>query len=572
LIRAHNRRLAAAYLMLAIALGGCPDPDPTDSPSIGTGDQRTTGGDAAFTRDTYFTRLEIDLPSLECGRDEVPTILESLGGGAAIVDADSDGDMDLFLVEPGPYPSPGGPSGKNRLYRNDGGTFTDVSDESGVAVGGFGNGVAVADIDSDGDRDLYVARLGANALLRNDSTESDAPTTIRFTEVPDASGAAGDDWSISPLFFDADNDGDMDLYVVNYVVFDPANPPMHGDDHNCIWNERSVYCGPQGLIPAPDRFYRNENGQFLDSTEPAGFQVQPGFGLGAIDGDFNQDGVTDLYVTNDSTPNFLFLQEEDGRFTEQGVLSGAGLSAHGREQAGMGVASGDLDGDLDEDLFVTNFSMDDNALYIHDEGGFFTDRSGIAQLGASSRMLLGWGAAFVDVELDGDLDVIAANGHVYPQADGKGTGTTYAMPDRLWLNDGAARFSLASWPGDEPEVSRTLATGDLDGDRITDLLILPRAGRPWVWRGEADPKRALQIQITGPPGNPDGCGATLSFTDSHGTQLRRIRNSGGYQAVCDPRPVFAWRGAGELKVRFPDQTEQTMPVSEAGIVRLEFGS
>lgn len=525
--------------------------------------------------DTYFTPLDLSLATLTCGREDVPTILESLGGGAAIFDADGDGDMDLFLADPGPYPSSkAGGTGTNRLYRNDDGAFQDVTGESGVAIGGFSGGVAVADVDSDGDRDVYVARLGANALLRNDSepgSTANPRAALAFTEVSDAGGTAGDEWSVSAVFFDADNDGDMDLYVVNYVVIDPDDPPIHGDLHHCIWNEVQVYCGPQGLTPAPDRYYRNDDGRFVDASESSGFAVPPGFGLGAVDGDFNQDGLADLYVTNDSTPNFLFCADGPGRFVERGVLSGAGLSAHGREQAGMGVAAGDLDGDLEEDLFVTNFSMDDNALYIHEGEGFFADRSGIAQLGATSRMLLGWGAAFVDVDLDGDLDVLAANGHVYPQADIPGTGTSYALPDRLWLNDGKARFSAATWPGDEPRVSRALAVGDLDGDRVSDLLIIPRSGAPWAWRGAADRTRALQVSIVGPPGNPDGCGTTLTLVDEHGTQFRRVRNSAGFQAVSDPRPTFAWRGAGELQVRFPNGEQRVLQVDAAGALLVTQG-
>ncbi|MFG0317386.1 MAG: FG-GAP repeat domain-containing protein, partial [Planctomycetota bacterium JB042] len=491
-------------------------------------------------------------------------ILDTIGGGAAVFDADGDGDVDLLYVDPGPYPTETEHGGTNRLFRNDGGRFADVTAESGVDVGGFSNGVAIADFDSDGDRDVYLTRHGPNVLLRNEGG-------LRFEPVEDAGGAAGgDEWSASAAFVDLDLDGDLDLYVVQYVVFDPADPPRHGKDgRTCLWRELVVSCGPQGLGVPPDRYYRNDDGRFVDATDPAGFAaVTPGYGLGVVDGDFDEDGWPDVYVSNDSTPNFMFMNRGDGTVEENGVLAGAALSAHGKEQAGMGLAVGDANHDGHEDLFVTNFSNDENSLYLAEGDGWFKDEAVRAGLGVSSRSLLGWGAAFVDVDLDADSDLVALNGHVYPEADTPGTETSFAQPDRLWLNDGRGRFTVTPWPGDAPNVSRALAVGDLDGDRVTDLVVVPLHGRPWIWRGTADPARALQVVVDGPPGNPDGCGTTLVYTSPAGEQRRRVRTNGGFQASSDPRPVLAWTGEGTLAVTFPGGGTASFPVDAPGTIHV----
>ncbi len=503
------------------------------------------------------------LAPLTCGRPGGQTILEVNGGGVAVFDGDGDGDMDLLVVSPGDYPAGDASSAAgNRLYRNDGGRFVDVTADSGVAVGGYCNGVAVSDVDGDGRRDLYLTRLGPNVLLR-------ATGPLCFELVPQAGGAAGDAWSTSALFVDLDRDGDLDLYVTNYLAFDPSRPPMHGvDGRTCLWKGMPVMCGPQGLPAQGDRYYVNEGGRFRDATESAGFDVTPGYGLGVIEGDFDGNGWPDLYVSNDSTANYLFLNDGDGHVSERGRRSGTALSGLGKEQAGMGIAAGDIESDGDEDLLVTNFSMDTNALYVNRGGGFFRDQADPAGIGGPSRTLLGWGTVFLDADLDGDLDTLAANGHVYPQADEPGTDTSYAQRDVLWLNDGAGRFAEVDWPGQAPAVSRALAIGDLDDDGVTDLVITQRAGVPLVWRGTADSRRSLRVQVQGPPGNPDGVGCVLAWVDDVGGQLRRVRTSAGFQAASDPRVVFAYRGPGRLEITYPDGRRHEQTVTAPGPVRV----
>jgi len=561
-------RLAMPLLLSMLAvLPGCPD-GAGDESTPARGASRDDSGSSVAAG--YFAADPEPLAAMQCGRPECPTILEVNGGGAALFDADGDGDMDLLLVSPGAYPARGARvGGTNRLYRNDGGQLTDVTAGSGVDVAAYCNGVAVGDVDGDGRRDLYLTCLGSNILLHNDGE-------LRFTAVPDAAGAAAaaagaaaDSWSTSALFVDIDRDGDLDLYVTRYLDFDPDDPPLHGrNGKSCLWLDMPVMCGPQGLPPQADVFFLNEGGRFRDATAERGFGAAPSYGLGVIDGDWNGDGWPDLYVSNDSMPNFLFLGQGDGSVRESGVLGGAALSSRGREQAGMGIAAGDTDGDGDEDLLVTNFSLEPNAFYVNLGNGRFADMADPMGLGGPSRMMLGWGALFADVDLDGDLDLITANGHVYPQADAPNTGTAYAQPDMLYLNDGQGRFTVAHWPGERPAVSRALAAGDLDDDGVTDVVITRLHGPPAVWRGTAEGP-VLTVSVKGRPGNPDGCGTDVVLKDETGSRRARVRTSAGFQSSSDPRLRFAWRGPATLTLTFPDGRTQEQRVESPGTVVVE---
>jgi len=515
-----------------------------------------------------FVPQALALAPMLCGRSSCDTILEVNGGGVALFDADDDGDLDLLLVVPGPYPTHADPgAGSNRLYRNDGDfVFVDVTPGSGVDVPGFCNGVAVGDVDRDGRRDVYLTRHGPNVLLHNEGG-------LRFSVVPAEQAAAGDAWSTSAVFLDADLDGDPDLYVVNYLELDPSDPPLDGEHgRSCRWKGMPVMCGPEGLPPQADRYYRNDDGVLVEATAAAGFEARASYGLGCIDGDFNGDGWPDVYVSNDSMPNFLFSSEGGGRVIERGMLSGTALSVRGREQAGMGLAVADVEGDGDEDLLVTNFSMESNALYLNGGRGRFADQAGPAGVSGASLPLLGWGAAFVDVDHDGDVDLITANGHVYPQADAEGTDTSWPQPDLLLLNDGAGRFESTPWAGDVPSVSRALASGDLNDDGVLDLVLLPRAGPVLLYRGTGLGRPSLQVDLAGPPGNPDGVGTVLRFTDEQGTRMSRVRVSNGYQAVGDPRPVFGWRGPGTLELLMPDGQSFTRAVARPGRLALSIAA
>ena len=565
--------VAAAGLVAAAALAGCSrdDPEPGGGPPSRAAPRETSSAatnptPAGSSAEAWFEPMPQDLAPMQCGRPDCPTILEVNGGGVALFDADDDGDMDLALVIPGPYPAANVASGgTSRLYRNEGGRLVDATAGSGLDVEGYCNGVAVGDYDGDGRRDLYLTRRGTGVLLRNAGGG-------RFERVPEAAGAAGapGDWGTSATFLDLDRDGDADLFVARYLDFDPEHPPMNGEDgRSCLWKNMPVMCGPQGLPAQTVRYYRNEGGRFVDATAEAGFGAPAAYGLGVIEGDWNADGWSDVFVANDSVPNHLFLSRGGGLVAEAGVLSGAALSAQGRELAGMGVTSGDADGDADEELFMTSFSMEASAYYVNEGGGRFRDRSDPAGLGGPTRPTLGWGTAFLDVDLDGDLDLVSSNGHVYPQADEPGTGTSWAQKPQLFLNDGQGRFQVAEWPSAEPVPGRALAVGDLDDDGALDLVQTLLVGPPRVWRGAADGRRAVRVVVHGPPGNPDGCGTRLTLTDAQGARSWRVRSASGFQAANDPRAVFAFRSAGTLVATLPDGSTRQAEVAAPGLVVIE---
>jgi hypothetical protein len=561
--------LTPALMALVVTLTGACSDEPSSGPGGGPAPATQATAPAAPAERSWFEPVEAELAAMRCGRPECPTILEVNGGGVALFDADDDGDLELLLVIPGDYPATGAATGRsNRLYRNDGGRLVDVTAGSGVDVEGYCNGVAVGDYDADGRRDLYLTRRGTGVLLRNLGG-------CRFESVPEAAGAAGtpDDWGTSASFVDVDRDGDADLFVANYLLLDPDHPPLNGQDgRSCLWKGMPVMCGPQGLPPQSSRYYRNEGGRFVEATQEAGFDASPAYGLGVIDGDWNADGWPDLFVANDSVPNHLFLSQGDGRVAEAGVLSGAALSAQGRELAGMGVAAGDADGDADEELFMTSFSGEPSAYYVNEGGGRFRDRSDPAGLGGPTRPTLGWGTDFLDADLDGDLDLVSSNGHVYPQADEPGTGTSWAQRPLLFLNEGAGRYRAAEWPGAEPVVGRALAVGDLDDDGALDLVQTRLSGPPRVWRGTADGTRAVRVVVRGPPGNPDGCGTVLTLSDAQGTRTGRVRTAGGFQAANDPRVVFAFRSPGRLLATLPDGSTRELEVAGPGLLVVEAGT
>ena len=357
-------------------------------------------------------------------------ILEAHGSGAGFFDSDNDGDLDLYLVNGATFETWEERSGPgNSLYRNNGdGTFSDVAAAAGVDDAGWGAGCAVGDIDNDGDRDLYVTNYRANLLYGNRGDGA-------FADLTADAGVAGDDYSAGAAFFDYDNDGDLDLYVANYLRFDLRDNPRVDCDYV---GGIKTYCGPLGMEGAADVLYRNDGGGgFADVTASSGVGASAiHFGLGVLPGDFDGDGLVDLYVANDQTPNLLFRNRGDGTFGETGLVSGVAYSGDGDEEAGMGVDSGDFDGDGDPDLYVTNFFRESNTLYRNEGAGRFSDFTVQADLEAVTLTMLGWGTAFSDLDNDGDLDLFVANGHVFPEVDDAPTGTSYRQLNQVFRNDG----------------------------------------------------------------------------------------------------------------------------------------
>ena len=467
-------------------------------------------------------------------------ILSSLGGGAALFDYDGDSDLDLYFVR----------KGKNHLYRNQGGfRFEDVTDYAGVSATGWSIGCAAADFDNDGLADLYVTRIGANVLYRNRGDGA-------FHDVTAVMGVENQGFGASAAFFDAEGDGDLDLYVANYVAPDQAFPEP-GSEPTCQWLGMRVMCGPRGLEGQADVFYRNEGVEFAEAMEESGLEDRiRAFGIGVVSSDYDGDGDADLYVANDTDPNYLFRNDGSGRFEEVGLLSGAAYSGSGATQAGMGVDFGDANGDGHLDIFVTNFSHETNTLYLGSASGLFTDATEEAGLSGPSLGPLGWGTRFVDIDNDGDQDLFVANGHVYPNVEDVDATTSYRQRNQVFLNDGRGNFlEAAGGSADEPKSSRGAAFGDIDDDGDPDVVINAMDDRPTLLRNDfAKGARFVGLALIGRTSNRDGAGARVRVLSSGRAQVKEAHASGSVLSSNDPRLLFGLGSAAaadEIEVRWP---------------------
>ncbi len=509
------------------------------------------------------------LPGLEtvCGSPDKDFILEVNGGGLVLGDFDGDGTCDLVVIDGSTLERvASGQAGRPpRLFTNGGaGELTPAGEGWELSGGRWGMGGSAADVDGDGWLDLVVTEWGRDRLVHNSAGAG-------FEEVVD-SGFVGERWGTSAGFLDVDGDGFLDLAIANYLHFDPAEIATRASGA-CRWKGHAVLCGPEGLIPVHDQLYRNTGaGRFEDATIEFGFRPRTaGFGLGVMTFDADVDGDTDLYVTNDSTPNHLWENRrgsEDGpALVEVGLRTGASLDANGKEQAGMGIACGDWNGDGIADLFVSNFSGEANALYLSSGGMRYRERSAPARLAGPSIVRLGWGTAAEDFDLDGDLDLVVFNGHVYPQADAPGSDTSYAQPDFLHRFEpgpgGRPTFTTENLVAGAPVVDRAAAATDLDGDGWPDLVALELGGGVRVLRN----RRALAsgsaarhwagFTLRAPGPNGAGLGARLEIEWKGGRATREIRTAGGFQSAV-PAAAHVGLGAAErvarVVVHWPDGT------------------
>ncbi len=484
-------------------------------------------------------------------------IVESMSGGVGLFDYDRDGLLDIYFVNSLTVDTANEPeSSASALYRNLGdGTFRDVAAEAGVAHPGWGMGLCVADVDGDGWQDIYVTGVGRNRLYRNSGEGA-------FTDVAEDLGVAASGWSTGCGFADYDRDGDLDLFVSRYVEFDLANLPEFGKDKTCEYRGISVQCGPRGLPGTSDLLFRQEaSGAFTEVGEEAGVRDPDGyFGLGIAWVDVDGDGWLDLYVANDSTPNYLYVNRKDGTFEESGFFMGVAVSEDGAEQGGMGVAVGDYDSSGRLSLFVSNFAEEYNALY-RNEGDYSSDVSFRSRTAPSSLPYVGWGTAFFDYDNDGWEDLVVTNGHVYPQLDGAklGASAPYRQRKLLYRNLGDGTFEeLADRAGPaflEERVSRGLAMGDLDNDGRVDLVINDLDGSPMVLKNEATGGHWLQVRLVGAAGNTDAIGAVIQVTTGEHRQLRNIRSGTSYLSQDDFRQHFGLGDAGvvdSVVVTWPD--------------------
>lgn len=497
------------------------------------------------------------------GDDENKHFPTANGSGVAMLDYDGDGHLDLYLLTTRnlPLDAPTESQG-NRLYRNKGdATFEDVTDAAGVGYQGFTHGAAVGDIDNDGHPDLFLATLGANVLYRNNGDGT-------FTDVSDALGPDGPRWSSAGAFLDYDNDGHLDLYVSCYGLWDIHDNEFCGDKERGV----RVYCTPQVITTARHYLYRNRgDGTFEDATASAGILRDDGRGMGIVAADLDDNGWIDLYVGNDLTPNFLFLNQGDGTFDDISEFSGAAASEAGIYQAGMGVDAEDVDGDGRVDLFVTNFRNDYNTLYRNLGQGNFQDVSAGAGIARSSFTEVGWGCALADFDLDGWPDMLVVNGHVDSNLPLIGIDEAQEEPSKVWRNMGDGKFAQVMDPGPwfaVPHVARGAAFGDLDNDGDIDVVVSLLDTKPAVLLNESDAGGWIGFDLVGISSNRSAVGAKVELTLLDGRRLRRqVKGGGSYFSTNDPRLVFGLGTAGEVVsavIRWPSGTTQTIDGPEVG--------
>ena len=556
-----------ALLLVFLIVVGCSQetPESTEPAAPASGEFLTEIGQQAG----------IDVVQIAGGPD-ADYIIESLGTGAAWLDYDLDGDADLYLVQ-GATPDQPFQGPADRLLRNDGDadqdgvpTFVDATEEAGLGDTAWGVGAAVADVDNDGDPDLYLTQWGANRLYLNNGDGT-------FVEAAVAAGIDDPSWSASAAWTDSDRDGDLDLYVANYVVFDfdryPARGEMPADGKPCVWRGIDIFCGPRNLTAQADRFFRNEGDSdgdgvpnFVDVTEEVGLALpEPLYSLAVHAFDADGDGDDDLYVANDSVQNVLFVNQGDGNFFEESILAGVAYNEQGNEQAGMGIASADVDGNGTLDLAVTNFSHDHDTLYRNEGDLLFTDVSYTSGIGTPSYFTLGWGIAFVDLDLDGDDDIYSCRGHVYPQVDAHDVGSTFKSPNGILENDGRGLFApftrdLGS-AATLSESSRVVLPIDLEEDGDLDLLVTHVNARPHLIRNDGAEGHWLTVQLHGTESNIEGIGARVILEANGRFWVREIRREASYAGSVLPLAHF---GLGAIEtidrviVRWPSGRTQTV--------------
>jgi hypothetical protein len=477
-------------------------------------------------------------------------IVESMAGGVALIDYDRDGLPDIYFTNaPTVDMALAGKKARSALYHNNGdGTFTDVTDKAGVGYPCFAMGAVVGDYNNDGWPDLLVTCLGGVVLYRNNGDGT-------FTDVTRQAGLNDTQFATGAAFGDYDGDGWVDLFVSHYVDFHLDYLPKFGSSKTCQYHGLAVQCGPRGLKGAGDLlFHNNGDGTFTDVSKAAGVDDPHGYyGLGTVWSDFNGDGRLDLFVANDSTPNFLYRNDGNGHFTEVGFIAGTAVSQDGSEQAGMGIALGDYLHAGRLSVFITHFSEEYAALFRNDGGMSFTDVSFQAGVATPTIPYVGWGTAFFDFDNDGWPDLFLVNGHVYPQVDTLDVGARYREPKLLFLNrhDGTFRnISELVGPAIQmPQVSRGAAFGDLFNDGHIDIVIENLDGKPMILRnqdrrnedgrnGGGNHNHWIGFELAGTKSNRLALNARIKAVAGDLIQVDEVRSGGSYLSQNDLRIHF----------------------------------
>jgi hypothetical protein len=482
-------------------------------------------------------------------------LIETMGGGVALLDYNNDGRLDVFLVNSGDL-SPSMrlplnfhrslPRYWNRLYRqNEDGTFTDVTKASGLADAGDGNygmGVTVGDYDNDGLADIYVTNYGANTLYHNNGNGT-------FTDVTRKAGVAAGGWSVSAGFFDYDNDGYLDLLVTRYMQWSPKANKVCGGDFR-------TYC-PPGEFPATTNilYHNNGDGSFTDVSQASGIASKPGRSLGVAFNDYDGDGFQDIFVANDGMEEFLFHNNRNGTFTERAQKAGVALTDDGSPYAGMGVDFRDYDNDGKPDLIVTNLAKQIYAIYHNDGNGLFSYRSlqtGLATISAASS---GWGVGFMDFDNDGWKDIFVAQGHVMDNVEKINPAMHYKEPPLLAFNR-SGRFEGADPGTSKPVAGRGAAFGDLNNDGTIDVVMNVLGGPPEIFVNRDHAAHWLTLTLSGTRSNRDGIGARVVVNG----QTQNVTTAGSYLSASDKRVHFGLGSAtrASIDIFWPSGVHQTL--------------
>lgn len=483
-------------------------------------------------------------------------LIETMGGGGGFLDYDGDGDLDIYLVNYTQTPQPDTKTKlRDALYRNNGdGTFTDVTDAAGVAAEGLlGMGMASADYDNDGRPDVYVTGYGASRLYHNNGDGT-------FRDVTARASVNNKLWGAGALFFDYDADGWLDLFVCNYLNFDPAGKVA------CDFFEGRPYCYLSRFKGSPSVLYRNNrDGTFTDVSAKAGIAAHAAKGLGLVAFDYNNDGRADIFQANDSDPNFLFRNNGDGTFSEVALEAEVAFDPNGVVRGGMGVDAEDLDGDGWQDIFVTNFSQQTNAFWHNNGDGTFEETTYALGLGKVSLPVSGFGTRFFDYDNDGLTDIFVLNGHPFEPIQKIFAETTYAEPPFLFENTGRGFREVAAEHGaalKKSYLGRGLAVGDFDNDGDSDLLLMNAGEPPVLLKNEGGNRnRWLGVKLTGVKSSRDGVGAKVTLKIGSSRKSKQLLGGASYFAASDQRLLFGLGGASkvdEVEVRWPSGALTTL--------------
>ena len=477
-------------------------------------------------------------------------LAEIMGAGVAVLDFDGDGLIDVWLVQGGPLRDRSGDLPCDRLFRNVSEVpgklkFVDVTGESGVCASGYGMGVATADMDLDGDLDVFVANFGPNQLFENLGDG-------RFRDATPATGLPHDDWSVSASFADIDGDSLPDLYVTNYVDWTLANHRVCRDDAGA-----PSYCSPEVYRPSVDRLYRNLGGfEFAEVGNEAGIGTVRGAGLGVIAHDFDDDRDIDFYIANDMNENRLWINQGGRRFLDNALFAGVAVNGDGNVEASMGIDAEDFDQDCDIDIFVTHLAAQTNTLYVNEGDGWYADRTNVHGAAAASIPFTGFGTGWFDADNDGDLDLFAANGAV-TAITGQDPGPLdlpLRQRNQFWRNDGG-RYTEVRISAFEPaEVSRGTAFADFDNDGDLEVLVTNNRGPARLYRNDSAGGHWLGLDLAGP-----GAVGSRVVLEPNNCAGRRVSTDGSYASANDPRIVFGLgtdSSARRVRVRWSDGEDE----------------